>query len=91
MKKPIETGYDRMQRQLEKPTKESKFKRLREYLKPGVKITPLEALRMFGIYRLGARIHDLRHKHGWAIKTEKSPALGEEFAVYHVIHQGKKK
>lgn len=87
MKKPIETGYDKMQKPEEKP---SKFQRLREYLKPGVKITPLEAWTKFGIYRLGARIHDLRHKYGWVIKTEESPVLGEEHAIYHVISQGKK-
>lgn len=32
-----------------------------EHLKSGESITPLDALRMFGCFRLGARIWDLRH------------------------------
>ncbi len=32
------------------------------YLQRGHGITPLEALRMFGCFRLGGRIYDLRRK-----------------------------
>ena len=32
------------------------------YLRRGWTITPLEALRMFGCFRLGARIYELRRK-----------------------------
>jgi hypothetical protein len=43
-----------------------------------------------GIYRLGARIHDLRHIYDWKIKTEiMETPLGEEHAVYHVLEAGK--
>ena len=39
------------------------------YLKKHGSITPMEALREFGCYRLGARIYDLRQS-GVKIKTE---------------------
>jgi len=90
MEKPIETGYDRFQNepyQEKKQTPKSKFDKLKQYLKPGIKITPIEALNMFGIYRLGARIFDLREA-GWNIKTEKPSNPKDEYAVYHVISVG---
>lgn len=42
-----------------------------EHLKKGLSITPLEALNRFGCFRLSARIHDLRHKQGYDIMTER--------------------
>jgi hypothetical protein len=36
-----------------------------EVLKAGRSITPIEALNLFGCFRLSARIHDLRHKQGY--------------------------
>ena len=32
------------------------------YLKKGYSITPLDALNMFGVFRLASRIHDLRDR-----------------------------
>ena len=32
------------------------------YLKKGYSITPLDALNMFGVFRLASRIHDLRER-----------------------------
>lgn len=43
--------------------------RVLDYLRANGSITPLEALREFGCYRLGARIWDLRHD-GHSISTE---------------------
>ena len=40
------------------------------YLQDGKTITPLEALSLFGIFRLAARIHDLRDA-GVDVKCEK--------------------
>lgn len=40
-----------------------------EYMRQHGSITPMEALREFGCYRLGARIYDLRRS-GVRIKTE---------------------
>ena len=38
----------------------SQNKQILEYLKNGNSITPIEALNLFGSFRLGARIKDLR-------------------------------
>lgn len=40
----------------------SQNERLLEYLKFHGRINPLEAWTSLGIYRLGARVHDLRNK-----------------------------
>ena len=40
-----------------------------EYLQEGNKLTPIEALGLFGCFRLGARISDLRER-GYAIRTK---------------------
>jgi hypothetical protein len=40
------------------------------YLKTGKTITPLQALQMFGCFRLAARIYDLKNK-GWPIHCER--------------------
>lgn len=42
---------------------------IREYLEAGHSITPIDALNMFGCFRLGARIADLK-KEGLDIRTE---------------------
>jgi hypothetical protein len=47
---------------------ESQSKMIKEYLLSGGSISPLDALKMFGCFRLGARIWDLRHKEGMDIK-----------------------
>tara|TARA_Y100000310_G_C20316883_1_gene638843 strand:+ start:172 stop:471 length:300 start_codon:yes stop_codon:yes gene_type:complete len=44
-------------------------------------ITPLEALNLYGIFRLGAIIHTLRHKHNMEIKTKISDG-DKNYAVY---------
>jgi len=43
--------------------------KIRDYLKSGKSITPLDALEMFGCFRLGAHIFTLREE-GMPIKTE---------------------
>jgi hypothetical protein len=40
------------------------------YLKTGKEITPMDALRMFGCFRLAGRIYDLRQE-GWPITCER--------------------
>lgn len=50
---------------MKKPTQEQ---RLIKKLLDGERITPLYALHHLGIYRLSARIFDLREK-GWDIET----------------------
>jgi hypothetical protein len=73
-----------------KEPKKSKNQRLREYLAKHKVITPLEALSKFGIYRLGARIYDLKWKYGWAIRTEMVENKdGDSHAKYTVTHVGR--
>lgn len=46
----------------------SQTKRILDYLQDGGSLSPLEALRMFGCGRLGARIYDLK-KQGYSFVT----------------------
>lgn len=41
-----------------------------EYLNTYKEITPLEAMRDLGVYRLSARIKDLKDRYGYKIKSE---------------------
>ena len=42
--------------------------RVLQYIKDFGSINPAQAYLDLGCYRLGARIYDLRHKHGYSIK-----------------------
>ena len=46
-------------------------------------ITPLEALRKYGCFRLASRINDLR-KDGIEVKTEMVTKNGKRFAKYYL-------
>lgn len=50
-------------------TTQSQTKRILAYLQDGNAITPIEALDLFGCFRLGARIADIK-KLGYDIVTE---------------------
>lgn len=52
------------------PTKSSQCARILAYLKDGNSLTPTEALRMFGCFRLGARVFDLKEQ-GYPILSER--------------------
>jgi len=52
-----------------------------KYLKEGNELTPMEALRKFGCFRLGARIWDLKAE-GWEIDTETIKENGKHFSRY---------
>lgn len=56
------------------------------YLKDGHCITPIDALNLFGCFRLGARIADLK-KMGMQIKTEivHDKGTGKHWARYHLV------
>lgn len=56
---------------------------IKEYLEAGHSITPIDALNMFGCFRLGARIADLK-KQGMDIRTEivHDDANGKHWAKY---------
>ena len=51
-------------------TSASQTARIKAALLRGETLTPMDALRRFGCFRLGARIWDLRNEHGMDIKTE---------------------
>lgn len=55
--------------------------RLRKYLKRHRKVDPMTALKDLSIYRLGARIYDLRAS-GVSITTERKK--GSSLAVYRL-------
>jgi hypothetical protein len=57
---------------------DSQNKKLLEHLKVNLTINPMEAWNRYGIYRLSARIHDLRHKYNCIITTDDR----EGYAVY---------
>jgi len=65
---------------LNKKAMESQNKRIRKYLESGKSLTPLDALYMFGTFRLGARIHEL-----------KSEGLNIESTIIKITSEGKKK
>jgi len=57
------------------------------HLKTGRSITPLEALRLFGCLRLGARIHELKGE-GHAIHSERvEVGPGKRVASYTLVQQ----
>lgn len=57
---------------------------IKEYLEKGLKITPMIALDLCGCFRLSARIHDLRHKYGMNILSERVKSNGKQFAQYEL-------
>lgn len=59
--------------------------KIKEYLENGHKLTPLEALDLFGCFRLASRVSDLK-KQGVNIETEivTDNSTGKRYAVYYV-------
>lgn len=54
------------------------------WLKRGYALTPLDALKHFGCFRLGARIWDLKQE-GYNISTTLRFIDGKRFAEYHLV------
>lgn len=63
--------------------KESQCKRIATYLNGGGMLTPMDALNMFGCFRLSARIADLRNG-GMKIVTKYVTENGKTFAQYRL-------
>lgn len=65
---------------------ESQNKMILEYLAHGNKLTTLQALELFGCFRLASRINDLRQA-GHDIHTEmlKNEETGKRYAEYSII------
>lgn len=66
---------------------ESQNKQLKAWLESGKSITPLDALNLFGSFRLGARIFDLKNDYGMNIKTEMVEDNGKRFARYSLVKE----
>ncbi len=60
---------------------------IREHLMSGKSITPLDALRDYGCFRLAARIDELRRQ-GYCITTEFAHRNGKKYASYRLISKG---
>jgi hypothetical protein len=56
-----------------------------KHLQTGNSITPLEALHLFGCFRLSARIHDLINIYNHDIKCELVVNNKKRFAKYSLI------
>lgn len=65
----------------------TQLEHLKRHLKSGRSITPLEALGLYGIFRLAARIKELRDK-GWDINTDiRNDPNGKIYATYGLAVQ----
>lgn len=64
--------------------KKTKIELLKEHLRSGKSITQLEAIGLYSLFRLAARVHELK-KQGWNIITnEKRDANGSVYAEYYL-------
>lgn len=61
----------------------SQTKLIEQHLKAGKAITPIDALNLYGCFRLGARIYDLKEK-GLDIITEMVQSGGKRYAAYRI-------
>ena len=55
-----------------------------KFLEAGNTLSPMEALNLMGVFRLAARIEELRKK-GHNILTEEVLENGKTFARYHLV------
>ena len=65
---------------------ESQSYQIREYLLQGNTITAMDALRLFGCFRLSGRIYDLR-KEGLNISTTIVKINGKRVAEYSIVNE----
>ena len=66
-------------------TSASQTKQILEYMKQGNKITPLEALRKFGCFRLTSRIWDIERLTGIRLKRERIKVQNAEGQQVYVM------
>lgn len=66
---------------------DSQRRQIQQYLTEGNSITPIEALNMFGAFRLSAIIYTLKYHYGMNIHTEMVyEEDGKRFARYSLIN-----
>ena len=64
---------------------DSQLEMIKKHLQDGKSITPLEALRLYGCFRLSGRIYDLRHNDNMNIYGEIVNYNGSRFMKYTLI------
>mgnify|MGYP003646244102 CR=1 FL=1 len=64
--------------------RQSQKDRVLARLQRGQRITPMDALRDFGCFRLASVIHKLRSSEGYAIITVPTVIDDKHFATYHL-------
>lgn len=64
----------------------SQTEQIRKHLESGKTINPLQALKKYGCFRLGARIWDLKNKQGLNIKTDFITRNDKTFAEYKLLN-----
>lgn len=67
------------------PREKSQRDKILDHLKTHGSITPLEALNLYGCFRLGSRIYELREM-GHVIITDRSDG-DKQYAVYRLIEK----
>lgn len=65
---------------------ETQREKIKKYLEDGHSLTPLDALSLFGCFRLATRIFELK-KQGMNIRTEmvENPETGKRYAKYRLV------
>jgi hypothetical protein len=62
-----------------------KIELIRKHLESGKTLTPLEALGVYGMYRLAACVHTLKHRDGLNIVADvKTDPRGTQYAEYRL-------
>jgi hypothetical protein len=71
---------------MNRPNSLSKTQRdsIKQFLLSGSSLTPLEALSLFGAYRLAAHIEVLRSRGMFIVTTMNRDATGRSYARYHI-------
>ena len=64
-----------------KNTNKSQSLKILNHMMSRKTITPLEALKKFGCFRLAARIHELKNQ-GWTIRSSKVTRNNKQVAQY---------
>lgn len=65
--------------------KRTQQEKILEHMRDRGGITPLEALDLYGCFRLGARIYDLRRRGYTIISRMVSGAEGKKFSEYSLV------
>jgi Helix-turn-helix domain len=67
---------------------ESQRQQILEYLKTGKTLTPLDALELFGCFRLSARIYELKDS-GWPIHCDRRSTESGKVVGHYTMVQDK--